>query len=166
MKNGERVIPFSKKDRRLLRRQLRAQLLRTSLYLLAVLLLLATLFIAYDHLLFRFFAGAAMVCFALLLALQLFNRPSNLTLRLLRDLNNGKKRVIHGQVEQVSFQQQKGQAPNQIYEIGQYRFELGQLSPVLKKFRQVMPGQTVEIHQCLHSGMILQVEVLDHKPVT
>ena len=161
MKNGERIIPFSKKDKRLIKRQLRWQLLLACLYTLAALLLLAAFLLTYHHVWFKFLAGASITCFTVMYTLCLFEKKPNLALRLWRDLNLGKKRVVHGRVEQVSYSQKDGRAPEQIYDIGPYRFELGQLSPVLKKFRQVMPGQTVEIHQCLHSDMILQLEVLE-----
>lgn len=164
MKNGERIIPFSKKDKRLITRHLQWQLALSTLYLLAASLLLASFLLTYHHPLFKVLAGAAMACFTLMLALCLFEKKPNLALRLWRDLNFGKKRVVHGRVEQVRFQQPHARQTEQVYEIGAYRFELGQLSPVLKKFRQVMPGQTVEIHQCLHSGIILQLEVLEGKP--
>lgn len=163
MKNGERIIPFSKKDKRLLTKHLRVQLALSTLYLLASVLLLAAFLFPSSDALFRGLAGAAAVCFTLMMVLCLFEKRPGQILRLLRDLNLDKKRVIHGRVEQAQYLQKDGQAPVQTYNIGTYHFELGQLSPVLKKFRQVMPGQEVEIHQCLHSGIILQVDVVESK---
>ena len=163
MKNGERIIPFSKKDKRLLARHLRTQLALSMLYLLAVALLLAAFLFPSNDALFRGLAGAAAVCFSLMLLLCLFEKRPRLTLRLLRDFNTGKKRVINGRVEQSRFVQSDRRDVTQVYEIGPYQFELGQLSPVLKKFRQVMPGQEVEIHQCLHSGIILHIDIIEPK---
>lgn len=161
MKPGERIVPFSKKDKRLLQRQLQWQLALHGLYLLAAILLLLAFLTTYHHPYFRFLAGGALACFVVMLALCLFEKRPNATFRLIRDLNTGKKRVVHGRVEQALFRQQDTRQPEQVYDIGPYRFELGQLSPVLKRFRQVMPGQTVEVHQCLHSGIILKLDVLD-----
>lgn len=165
MKNGERIIPFSKKDKRLLARHLRMQLALSTLYLLAALLLVAAFLFPSGDALFRGLAGAAAVCFTLMLLLYLFEKRPNLTLRLLRDFKTGKKRVITGLVEQARFLQNDQGAPVQVYDIGPYHFELGQLSPVLKKFRQVMPGQEVEIHQCLHSGIILHIDIIEPKKI-
>lgn len=158
MKNGERIIPFSKKDRRLIGQQLQWQLVLSALYLLAALLLLLAFLLSYHHDWFHFLGGAAITSFVIMLVLCLLEKRPNLTLRLWRDLSVGKKRVVFGRIEQVHFRQENSRA-TQVYDIGPYRFELGQLSPVLKKFRQVMPGQIVEIHQCLHSGMILHLDV-------
>ncbi|MCE7925680.1 MAG: hypothetical protein DYG98_21730 [Haliscomenobacteraceae bacterium CHB4] len=166
MKNGERIIPFSKKDKRLITRNLQWQLAMSALYLLAALLLLFAFLLSYHHDWFHFLGGAAIASFVIMLALCLLEKRPNLTLRLWRDLSAGKKRVIFGRVEQVHFQQEDGRKATQVYDIGPYRFELGELSPVLKKFRQVMPGQNVEIHQCLHSGLILQLEVQTEKSTT
>lgn len=164
MKNGERIIPFSKKDKRQIERQLRDQLAISILYALAVLMLLAAFLLAYNHIWFKFLAGASIVCFTIMLVLCLIEKRPGLAIRLIRDLNFGKKRVLYGCVREVLFRQHDTRQAEQIYHIGPYHFELGQLSPVLKKFRQVMPGQNVEIHQCLHSGLILQLDVVESKP--
>lgn len=163
MKNGERIIPFSKKDKRQIERQLRNQLSLNILYILAVLMLLVAFLLSYNHAWFKFLAGASIVSFTVMLVLCIFEKRPTLAIRLIRDLNVGKKRVVYGSLEHVHFRQQNTGQAEQIYEIGPYRFELGQLSPVLKKFKQVMPGQSVEIHQCLHSGIILELDVVEAK---
>lgn len=161
MKPGERIIPFSKKDKRLLQKQLRWQLALHGLYLLSAILLLSAFLATYHHPYFKLLAGGSLVCFAVMLALCLFEKRPTVPFHLIRDLNIGKKRVVHGRVEQARFRQEDARQIEQVYDIGPYRFELGQLSPVLKRFRQVMPGQTVEVHQCLHSGIILQMDIVD-----
>ncbi len=134
------------------------------LYVVAALMLLAAFILSYNHAWFKLMAGAAIVCFIVMLVLCVFEKRPAVALRLIRDWKVGKKRVVFGRIDQVHFQQQDTRQAEQVYDIGPYRFELGQLSPVLKKFKQVMPGQTVEIHQCLHSGIILKLDVLEEQP--
>ncbi|MEZ4966962.1 MAG: hypothetical protein R2791_17095 [Saprospiraceae bacterium] len=160
MKSGERIIPFTKKDKRCLKRQLQHALLVYGLYLLSAILLLSAFFLAYPHRFYSLLAVSALVCFVIMLILCLFEKRPERIHRLLRDLRNGKKRVVFGTVDRVSCRQDEDAIPLQVYDVGPYRFELGQLSPMLRRFREVMPGQMVEVHQCLHSGIVLRLEAV------
>lgn len=120
---------------------------------------MAVLF-SYRNPSYKLLTVAAIACFALLLIMWLFKKFDARSLRLLRDLHLGKKRVIHGRVEHVSLRQNGRRFPEQVYDVGPYRFELGQLSPALRRFKEVMPGQVIEVHQCLHSGIVLGLEVV------
>ncbi|MBX2890227.1 MAG: hypothetical protein KF734_04820 [Saprospiraceae bacterium] len=160
MRPGERIIPFSRKDKRLIASKLRAKLLWMGLYVLSVAVLMVAFWVSCLQSSLWVLAVIFTLCLVLASTFFLLEKHPRLALRLFRDLDAGKKRVIFGKVEKVHFKQEGARPLEQIYEIGAYRFELGELSPVLKKFRQVMPGQVVEVHQCLHSGLILQLEVL------
>ena len=160
MKSGERIIPFSKKDKRRLRRLFWKHV---AIYgaILAIMLLAAAVFLSTgQHRSYTIPAMGFTLLFAVIAVLNPFRKRFRTIVRIGRDLVYGKKRVIFGQVEMSSFRDDPSAAlPEQIYDIGPYRFELGQLSPLLRRFREVMPGQTVEVHQCLHSGFILKFEV-------
>lgn len=156
---GERIIPFSGKDRRYLRQVLAKQILKQCAQLAAVLLLVLALTCFRSQNYFRFLIGASVVLYAALLVLLFVQEGSpRLLVRLLRDWYLGKKRVIQGKVEHASYAEAGDGSAAVTYDIGPYRFSLKELSPLLKKFKQVMPGETVEVHQCLHSGFILRVE--------
>lgn len=159
--SGERIIPFTKKDRRRLKKNLYRQMLTTALYVFALLVLVLAFFWASQSNDMRFWAGAAVVCLAVLAVVAHFDRGNHkLLLRLLRDLRMDKKRVIFGEILHVVSRHKDESLPIQVYTVGAYRFELGELSPVLKRFTQVLPGCNVEVHQCLHSGIVLQIKVL------
>lgn len=161
MKAGERIIPFSKKDKRRLRRLLWRHLAVYSAFLAFMLLLILLSHAMDQQRYYKMLATGFLVFFAVLVVLNPFKKRFRTIVRIGRDLLNGKKRVIYGVVEKASFREDSSaDLPEQIYDIGPYRFELGQLSPLLKRFKEVMPGQTVEVHQCLHSGYILKLEVL------
>lgn len=156
---GERIIPLTAKDKRKLRRALVKPVIRASAQLGVVALLVMALVFFRDHVYNRFFIGASIVLYASISAIQFFKDKSEGTIvRILRDWNTGKKRVIHGRIEKVEFRDTADGESEQVYDIGPYRFALHQMSPVLKRFRQVMPGQLVEVHQCLHSGLVLKIE--------
>ncbi len=158
--SGERIIPLTVKDKRKLWRALWNALLRFFAQLGVVFFLLLGLLFFRDHVYNRFFFGASLVLFTGVLIFQFLKDKSEGTaVRILRDWKTGKKRVIHGRIEQVEFIEHTAGVAEQVYQIGPYRFSLHRISPLLKRFRQVMPGQMVEIHQCLHSGLVLKVAV-------
>ena len=158
--SGERIIPLTVKDKRKLRRALRSALLRFFAQIGAALFLLLGLAFFQDHVYNRFFLGAALVLFTGVLIFQFMKDKSEGTVvRILRDWKTGKKRVIQGRIERVEFIEKEEGVSDQIYQIGPYRFFLHHISPLLKRFRQVMPGQMVEVHQCLHSGLVLKISI-------
>lgn len=156
---GERIIPLTHKDKRKLRRALGRILGRLGAQLAAAFLLVFGLvFFRHDGY-YHFFLGASVVLYSAFLVFHFFRENgAGDALRLWRDWRMGKKRVVTGQVVKAEYQESAAGAET-IYDIGPYRFTLTQLSPQLKRFRQVMPGQTVEVHQCLHSGLILRLVV-------
>lgn len=159
---GERIIPLTNKDKRKLRQRIGREVAQKGLQLGVVLLLVTSLIFFRNHYYYRFFIGASTALYAGFLVFSFFrDKSAGSTALLLRDWYNGKKRIVSGRIEQVEYREdQAGQPEQVVYDIGPYRFALHQLSPVLKRFRQAMPGQMVEVHQCLHSGLVLRVEVL------
>lgn len=162
MTMGERIVPFSSKDRALLRRLLLIEFIRFSAQILTVLFLLTGLYFFRNHAYNRFFIGASLMLYIGLLIGHFFlDRTKGRAFRLLRDWWLGKKRVVSGPVEQAVFTDKGDNLPLVQYKIGPYHFELGELSPLLKKFRQVMPGEFVEVHQCLFTGTVLRIRLLE-----
>lgn len=156
---GERIIPFSNKDRRYIRKALFKQVLKHGVQLAAIMLLVEVLVFFHVENTFRFLLGASVILYVALLVLHFFQDGSpKLLVSLARDWYLGKKRVIQGKIEQSAYVERPDGVATITYDIGPYRFSLKELSPLLKKFKQVMPGELVEVHQCLHSGLILRIE--------
>ncbi|MBP6828655.1 MAG: hypothetical protein KA165_18960 [Saprospiraceae bacterium] len=163
MKPAERIIPFSKKEKRRIERLLWKQLAMYGAFLAGMLVLGASLIMMEQDRSYKLLATVFLVFISVLVVLNPFRKRLRTIARLWRDLLTGKKRVVSGQVEKAVFKDNSSvDLPQQIYDIGPYRFELERLSPSLKRFRSVMPGQAVEVHQCLHSGFILKIEVLSN----
>lgn len=162
MTMGERIVPFSSKDKATLRKVLLFEVFKFSAQILTALFLLTGLYFFRNHTYNRFFIGASLMLYiGLLLGHFFLDRTRGRAARLIRDWWLGKKRVISGPVEQAVFTDKGDAIPLLHYKIGPYRFELSELSPLLKKFRQVMPGECVEVHQCLFSGTVLRIRLLE-----